>query len=185
LNDPRRNLSPTSAGNLWGAARAMASATLDGIIRMSATRTNYWLEFLFTGSLATTLLATGVGRHNGSWLAAFLTVLAGCSSSASSNTCSIAGSSRTGSCVGALRRSSSNPRGYDALPFFLPSAILLGLTLLFALVMPGSHACLLGGAIAFGYVGYGSALRDPRDALPPAVAATLGSAPPHPSSPSR
>jgi len=157
LNDPRRNLSPTSAGNLWGAARAMASATLDGIIRMSATRTNYWLEFLFTGCLATTLLATGVGRHNGSWLAAFLTVLAGLF---------------VFSFIEYLfhrwifhgpesmyRRGHDahhrDPRGYDALPFFLPSAILLGLTLLFALVMPGSHACLLGGAIAFGYVGYG------------------------------
>ncbi len=124
---------------------------------MSSTRLNYWLEFAFTGSLAIALLATGVERHRGSWFAAFATVLAGL----------VAFSFieylfhrwifhgpdsmyRRGHDAHHL-----DPRGYDALPFFLPSAILIGLTLAFAVFMPMSHACLLGGAIAFGYVGYG------------------------------
>lgn len=124
---------------------------------MSATRFNYWLEFAFTGSLAIALLATGVNLHRGSWFAAFATVVSGLAAF---------------SFIEYLfhrwifhgpdsmyRRGHDahhrDPHGYDALPFFLPSAILVGLTLLFALAMPGSHACLLGGAIAFGYVGYG------------------------------
>lgn len=124
---------------------------------MSATRFNYWLEFAFTGSLAIALLSTGAGRHQGSWLAAFTTVLAGLVAF---------------SFIEYLfhrwifhgpdsmyRRGHDahhvDPRGYDALPFFLPSAILIGLTLMFALAMPASLACLLGGTIAFGYVSYG------------------------------
>lgn len=157
MNDPRRNPFPLTAAQMWSALRGIAAATLDGIIRMSATRLNYWLEFAFTGSLAIGLLATGVDRHRGSWFAAFLTVLVGLFAF---------------SFIEYLfhrwifhgpdsmyRRGHDahhrDPRGYDALPFFLPSVILIGLTLAFALLIPLSHACLLGGAIAFGYVGYG------------------------------
>ena len=157
MNDSRKNPFPASAAQLWVALRGIASAALDGIIRMSTTRLNYWLEFAFTGSLAIALFATGVGRHHGSWLTAFLTVLTGLVAF---------------SFIEYLfhrwifhgpdsmyRRGHDahhvDPRGYDALPFFLPSAILIGLTLVFALVMPASLACLLGGTIAFGYVSYG------------------------------
>ncbi len=142
---------------MFAALRGLASATLAGIIRMSATRTNYWLEFAFTGSLATALLGAGVRIHDGSWLAAFLTVLAGLVVFSFIEYVfhrwifhgpdSMYSRGHT-----AHHR---DPQGYDALPFFLPSAILLALTVLFALSMPRSHACLLGGAIAFGYVAYG------------------------------
>lgn len=124
---------------------------------MSATRFNYWLEFAFTGSLAIALLATGVGRHAGSWSTAFLTILAGL----------VAFSFieylfhrwifhgpdsmyRRGHDTHHL-----DPLGYDSLPFFLPSVILISLTLVFSLAMPAGLACLLGGTIAFGYVSYG------------------------------
>lgn len=157
LNDSRKPLIPRRPVEIFMALRAFASDVLNGIIRMSTTRANYWLEFAFTGSLATALLATGVGQHRGSWAAAFFTVLGGL----------IAFSFieylfhrwifhgpdsmyRRGHDAHHL-----NPKGYDALPFFLPSAILLGLTALFALAMPRSSACLLTGAIAFGYVAYG------------------------------
>lgn len=157
LNDSRKPLIPRRPFEVVGTVRAFASIVLNSIIRMSTTRANYWLEFAFTGSLATALLGAGVGLHRGSWLAAFLTVLLGLIAF---------------SFIEYLfhrwifhgpdsmyRRGHDahhvNPKGYDALPFFLPSAILLGLTALFTLSMPRSLACLLGGAIAFGYVTYG------------------------------
>lgn len=48
-----------------------------------------------------------------------------------------------------------DPLGYDALPFFLPALLILVLLGLFSLVMPFNYAQLLGGGVAFGYVGYG------------------------------
>ena len=130
---------------------------LDSIVRMSTTRANYWLEFLFTGSLATALLAAGVHQHRGSWLADFCTVMAGLL--AFSFIEYVFHRWIFHGPESMYRRGHDahhqDPHGYDALPFFLPSAILLGLTLMFAIVMPASHACLLGGSIAFGYVAYG------------------------------
>ncbi len=157
MNDSRKPLISRRPFEAFAALRAMAVEVLNGIVRMSTTRANYWLEFAFTGSLATALLVAGVGLHRGSWLTAFVTVLAGL----------IAFSFieylfhrwifhgpdsmyRRGHDAHHL-----NPGGYDALPFFLPSAILLGLTALFALSLPRSLACLLAGAIAFAYVAYG------------------------------
>lgn len=157
LNDSRKPLFPRRPSELFSALRTFASEGLNGIIRMSSTRVNYWLEFFFTGSLATALLGTGVGLHQGSWLAAFFTVLAG-----------LIGFSFIEYLFhrwifhgpdSMYRRGHDahheNPKGYDGLPFFLPSAILLGLTAIFAIAMPRSTACLLTGAIAFGYVAYG------------------------------
>ncbi|MEO7934805.1 MAG: sterol desaturase family protein [Dokdonella sp.] len=157
MNDSRKPSIPRRRIDLFSALRTFASDVLNGIIRMSTTRANYWLEFAFTGSLATALLGAGVSLHRGSWLAAFFTVLSGLI---------------LFSFIEYLfhrwvfhgpdsmyRRGHDahhlNPKGYDALPFFLPSAILLGLTALFALAMSRSSACLVTGAIAFGYVAYG------------------------------
>lgn len=130
---------------------------LDSIIRMSATRFNYWLEFAFTGSLAIALLATGIELHRGSWFAAFATVLAGLFAFSFIEYLfhrwifhGPDSMYRRGHDAHHL-----DPRGYDALPFFLPSVILICMTLVFALAMPADHACLLGGTIAFGYVSYG------------------------------
>jgi sterol desaturase/sphingolipid hydroxylase (fatty acid hydroxylase superfamily) len=48
-----------------------------------------------------------------------------------------------------------NPMGYDALPFFIPSLVILGLAGIFALLMPVNDAFLLSGTMAVGYVAYG------------------------------
>jgi sterol desaturase/sphingolipid hydroxylase (fatty acid hydroxylase superfamily) len=103
------------------------------------------------------LLAAGVRQHSGSWLMDFFTVMAGLLAFSFIEYVfhrwifhGPESMYRRGHDAHHL-----NPHGYDGLPFFLPSAILLGLTLLFYLFMPASHACLLGGAIAFGYVAYG------------------------------
>ncbi|MGB0132384.1 sterol desaturase family protein [Dokdonella sp.] len=152
-----KSLLSTGVSLLSSSPRAFGSALLDSIIRMSTTKTNYWLEFVFTGSLATALLAAGVHQHTGSWLADFFTVMAGLLAFSFIEYVfhrwifhGPPSMYRRGHDAHHL-----DPHGYDALPFFLPSAILLGLTLVFAMVVPASHACLLGGSIAFGYVAYG------------------------------
>ena len=157
LNIPTRNSGLQTAGTRVAALRRLGPNLLDAIIRMSATRTNYWLEFAFTIALSGALLAAGMRLHHGSWAGAFGTVLAGLV---------------VFSFIEYLfhrwifhgpdsmyRRGHDahhrDPHGYDALPFFLPSAILLGLTVVFSMLVPTSHACLLGGSIGFGYVAYG------------------------------
>jgi sterol desaturase/sphingolipid hydroxylase (fatty acid hydroxylase superfamily) len=49
------------------------------------------------------------------------------------------------------------PLGFDALPFFLPPLIAVGLAALLTLLMPSGVAMLLVGAVAGGYAGYGVA----------------------------
>ena len=53
------------------------------------------------------------------------------------------------------RRHHEEPRGYDALPFFLPPLAYLLLATLLTYLMPTSEALLLGGSIAAGYAAYG------------------------------
>lgn len=48
-----------------------------------------------------------------------------------------------------------DPLGDDALPFFLPPAILLILAGLFWVVVPAGYALLLAASIGFGYASYG------------------------------
>ena len=63
--------------------------------------------------------------------------------------------------AGALERGHSKhhaePLGYDALPFFLPPLVAVGLTALLAQALPTSIAMLLVGAVAGGYASYGVA----------------------------
>ncbi|MER3546805.1 MAG: fatty acid hydroxylase [Rhodanobacteraceae bacterium] len=53
------------------------------------------------------------------------------------------------------RRHHDQPRGYDALPFFLPPLAYLLLAILLTYLMPASEALILGGSIAAGYASYG------------------------------
>jgi sterol desaturase/sphingolipid hydroxylase (fatty acid hydroxylase superfamily) len=156
-NGPHRHPWLEGTSTLVSAPRRLGSALLDAIIRMSSTRTNYWLEFVFTIALSTTLLGTGVRLHSGIWAAAFATVLAGLI--AFSFIEYVFHRWIFHGPESMYRRGHDahhkNPHGYDGLPFFLPAAILLGLAIFFALLIPTSHACLLVGSIGFGYVAYG------------------------------
>lgn len=156
MDNSPRTLLPLTAGALAG-ARRLGAWSLELIIRMSATKTNYWLEFAVSGSLSGCLLANGMRLHRGSWLAAFFTLLAGL---VAFSFIEYAFHRWLFHGPDSMYRRGHDahhrlPQGYDALPFFLPAAILLGLTAMFQFVMPTAHACLLGGAIAFGYVAYG------------------------------
>lgn len=48
-----------------------------------------------------------------------------------------------------------DPLGFASLPFFVPPLFLAVLAAIFALVVPGTVACLLTGAIGSGYAAYG------------------------------
>lgn len=157
MNTPRSTPPPSHAQGRASALRRHASAPLRAIVRLSTTRLNYWLEVAVSASLSLALLATGLWRYRGPWAGALLVVLAGL---------------LVFSFIEYLfhrwvfhgpdspfqrghQAHHLDPRGYDALPFFLPAAILLGLMTLFRAVLPTAPACLLGGTIGLGYVAYG------------------------------
>ena len=48
-----------------------------------------------------------------------------------------------------------NPRGYDALPFFVPSLVYLALAFMLQLVVLPEYADLLASSVACGYIIYG------------------------------
>lgn len=62
---------------------------------------------------------------------------------------------RVGAMVEGHAKHHVDPKGYDALPFFMPPLAMLALAGLLALIVPGSIALLLAGAAAVGYAAYG------------------------------
>ncbi len=137
--------------------RNPARASLDAIVRMSSTRTNYWAEVVVDSALAVLLSWEGWRRHTGGALTATLAVLLGL----------FAFSfveyffhrwmfhTRVPLFAEGHRLHHERPLGYDSLPFFLPGAVLLTLTGLGVLILPAGFALLLMGAVTFGYIIYG------------------------------
>lgn len=132
-------------------------AGVDAIVRMSATRINYWTEVGLDVALCLLLLVEGWRLHAGNPLAALLAFGLGL----------LAFSfieyffhrwmfhTRVPLFEQGHRMHHAQPLGYDSLPFFLPAAVLLCLTGLLALVMPTSLALLMAGAMTLGYIAYG------------------------------
>jgi sterol desaturase/sphingolipid hydroxylase (fatty acid hydroxylase superfamily) len=127
------------------------------ILRMSSTRMNYWAEFAIDIPLGMALIFLGLRRFNSHGGAALLTVMAGLLLFSLIEYSvhrwlfhgpdSILSKGHTAH--------HHNPMGYDAVPFFLPSVVLLALLGIFFLMIPAKHAFLLTGVIAIGYVTYG------------------------------
>ena len=137
--------------------RDIISAVLGSILRMSQTKENYWAEFCLDIPLGVVLIFKGLRHNDIHVIEVLLTLLLGLF---------------IFSCLeysvhrwlfhGPIqfieqghRAHHANPKGYDAVPFFLPSLVILGLTGVFVLLMPTSYAFLLSGAMAFSYVTYG------------------------------
>ncbi len=137
--------------------RHPARASLDAIVRMSSTRSNYWAEVVVDSTLAVLLIWEGWQRHTGGALTAALAVLLGL----------FAFSfveyffhrwmfhTRVPLFAEGHRLHHERPLGYDSLPFFLPGAVLLTLTGLFVMIVPAGFALLLMGAVTSGYIIYG------------------------------
>ena len=137
--------------------RGFTRRVLDGIVRMSSTRANYWAEFLVDLTLGSLLLFEGWRHFTSSPLAgaaAFLLGLLGFSFVEYSfhrwmfHT-------RIPLFADGHHMHHAEPLGYDSLPFFLPGAILLMLTGMLLLVVPTGFGLVMMGAVTFGYIAYG------------------------------
>jgi sterol desaturase/sphingolipid hydroxylase (fatty acid hydroxylase superfamily) len=137
--------------------RGMLSAMPSFILRMSQTKINYWAEFGLDIPLGVVLIFEGLRRHDIHSIKVLLTFLLGLFIFSyfeySVHRWLFHGSVRI--IEQGHRGHHENPKGYDALPFFLPSLVILGLTGVFVLLMPTSYAFLLSGAMALSYVTYG------------------------------
>jgi 4-hydroxysphinganine ceramide fatty acyl 2-hydroxylase len=130
---------------------------VDAVVRMSATRTNYWAELVVDGVLCLALLAAGWRLHAGGTWSALLALALGL----------FAFSfieylfhrwlfhTRIPLFTQGHDLHHARPLGYDSLPFFLPPAVLLMLAGVFVLLMPIGFALLLASATTFGYIVYG------------------------------
>jgi sterol desaturase/sphingolipid hydroxylase (fatty acid hydroxylase superfamily) len=136
---------------------SLVRAGVDAIVRMSSTRTNYWVEVAVDVLLGTLLVCEGWRRHAGGPLTAALALGLGL----------LAFSfieyffhrwmfhTRIPLFEQGHRMHHEHPLGYDSLPFFLPAVVLLSLAGLCMLVMPSGFAMLMAGAVTFGYIAYG------------------------------
>lgn len=137
--------------------RSFPRTVVDVIVRMSATRTNYWAEVGVDAALALLLAVEGWRRHAGGPLAALLAFGLGL----------LAFSfieyffhrwmfhTRVPLFEQGHRTHHEQPLGYDSLPFFLPAVVLLALAGLFVLIMPVGFALMLAASITLGYIIYG------------------------------
>ncbi|WP_449427242.1 sterol desaturase family protein [Rhodanobacter umsongensis] len=137
--------------------RNLLRTGVDAIVRMSATRANYWTEVGVDVTLCLVLLAEGWRLHAGRPLTALLVFGLGL----------LVFSfieyffhrwmfhTRVPLFEQGHRMHHAQPLGYDSLPFFLPAAVLLSLTGLLVLVMPTGLALLMAGAMTLGYIAYG------------------------------
>jgi len=136
--------------------RNLMRKSVDAIVRMSSTRTNYWGELAVDVVLGTTLLIEGARRHPGALVGALAVALG-----------LFAFSfveyffhrwmfhTRIPLFAQGHDKHHEHPLGYDSLPFFLPAAVLAVLTGLLVLILPTAFALLMAGAATFGYVIYG------------------------------
>lgn len=131
---------------------------VDAIVRMSATRTNYWTELVVDVALGSWLLVEG-GRHRPGVLGGTSAIMLGLFAFSFVEYFFHRWMFHTRIPLFAQGHDlhHERPLGYDSLPFFLPAVILLVLAGLFVLLMPTGFALLMAGAITFGYITYGLA----------------------------
>ena len=137
--------------------QSLVRSGVDMIVRMSATRTNYWTELAIDLTLGTLLVVEGWRHHAGSPLTALLAIGLGLFAFSFIEYFFHRWMFHTRIPLftkGHLTHH-EQPLGYDSLPFFLPAAVLLALAGLFVLIMPTGFALLMAGSITFGYITYG------------------------------
>lgn len=129
---------------------------VDGIVRMSSTRANYWAEVALDVVLGVSLVIAGWHRHS-SLAEAVIAVALGLIAFSFIEYCFHRWMFHTRIPLFAQGHNMHHeqPLGYDSLPFFLPSAVLLMLAGMCVLVMPSGFALLMTGAATFGYIAYG------------------------------
>ena len=132
-------------------------SALDGIARMSSTRTNYWAEVAVDSSLAVLLLVAGLRYQTGGALGVLLAFSLGLFAFSFIEYFFHRWMFHTN--IPLLeqghRKHHENPLGYDSLPFFLPPLVLVGLAAVLAVVLPTGFSLLMMGAVTLGYIAYG------------------------------
>lgn len=126
------------------------------ILKLSRTWANYWLESVIDAALGITLLDLGLRHHIGP-LESVVLVLFGLVLFSFIEYCFHRWLFHGRWWLLAQGHSGhhADPLGYDALPFFVPPLVLLGLIGLATLLVPVGQALLTAAGIAFGYVAYG------------------------------
>lgn len=131
---------------------------LDGLVRMSQTRANYWAEFIVDSLLVIALLGSGL-KEPGLVMERAVTII-------------VLGLVLFSFVEYVIHRwlfhwvdspfsqghaaHHRNPTGYDALPFFLPAMVAIGMLGITSEFMSDSDAYLLTGAMMSGYLIYGA-----------------------------
>jgi sterol desaturase/sphingolipid hydroxylase (fatty acid hydroxylase superfamily) len=158
FHDPESTGRPQASTIATSAAR-LADVSLVAMGRMSATRANTRASLIADRTLPFVLVYAGLRYGNVQALPALLTLFSGLLLFTAVeyvfHRWVFHGSGSLKEFREGHGRHHEDPLGDDALPFFLPPAILLILAGLFCLAMPGGYALLMAGAIAFGYAAYG------------------------------
>jgi sterol desaturase/sphingolipid hydroxylase (fatty acid hydroxylase superfamily) len=133
-----------------------SDAALDVIVRMSRTRANYWLESALDAALGAGLLAEGLRHHVAVGTAVVLVLLGLFVFSFMEyvfHRWVFHGPPQPMARGHAAHH--RDPRGYEALPFFVPAMVLFSVTGICAMWMGTANAWVLASGVAFGYVAYG------------------------------
>lgn len=136
----------------------LPAAVLDALFRLSRTRANYWLESVLDTLLGVALASAGLRRHVPPAEAASLVALGLFLFSFAEyvfHRWVFHGPPQPLARGHALHH--ADPRGYDALPFFLPALVLFCVVAAGALLAPAPDVWLIASGVAFGYVAYGVA----------------------------
>lgn len=136
----------------------LPAAVLDALFRLSRTRANYWLESVLDTLLGAAFLSAGLRRHAPLAEAVSLVALGLFLFSFAEyvfHRWVFHGPPQLMARGHALHH--ADPRGYDALPFFLPALVLLCVVSAGSLLAPAVDVWLVASGIAFGYVAYGVA----------------------------
>ncbi len=130
---------------------------LNGMLKMSRTPLNYWAEFAVDVPLGMVLIYAGLRHGYLNTITASLTILLGLFLFSFIEY--IIHRRLLHGPVQFIARGHQahheNPLSYDALPFFLPAFMLMGIAGLCVSLMPTNYAFLLTGTVALGYTTYG------------------------------
>jgi 4-hydroxysphinganine ceramide fatty acyl 2-hydroxylase len=127
------------------------------LARISTTKTNYWLGFIFDGIVCLALLIFGLTRPETDLIVAVAVFMAGLLLFSFIEYFFHRWLFHlwVPVMVRGHKMHHENPLGYDALPFFVASLVYLGVAVLFSLVMLSGYASVLASAVALGYITYG------------------------------
>lgn len=136
--------------------RYLYDRMVDGIVRMSQTRTNYWAELVVDASIVVAFVSYAILSHAVGLFASLLILVGGLLIFSFIeyffHRWLFHGPVRI------LERGHSahhaEPLGYDSLPFFVPALVMILWVAVFGLVLPLAYNLLLTAAVLSGYIIY-------------------------------